>query len=235
MRSEGTQANPLAALIAEEPVIGDGLTDPSPVDFDLADFLNRFARAYGPGQPVAESGDHIIDANRDPALPNLKDAAVLIAVQWVAGLPQLILTQRTANLSSHAGQIAFPGGRMDPGDATPIHTALREACEEIGLEPAQVQPIGQMNPYMSGSGYRITPVLALLRGAVELTANLDEVADIFTVPLGFLMQPASHKRLTFQWKGKLRQAYAMPFETHYIWGVTAGILRTLYLKLYETS
>lgn len=203
------------------------------LDTDLADFCARFLAAFSPGAPKVETGDHMLDMNR-PAPPILlKPAAVLIPILSRTEGATILLTQRTATLSSHAGQIAFPGGRADLEDGTVLSTALREAQEEVGLAPSKVHLLGKMNPYMTGSGYHITPVIGLIKPPVELIPSPDEVDEIFEVPMTFLMQGANYQRLEREWKGEKRQTYAIPYKTHYIWGVTAGILRTLYETLYR--
>jgi 8-oxo-dGTP pyrophosphatase MutT (NUDIX family) len=160
-----------------------------------------------------------------------KPAAVLIPVVE-RPQPGVLLTQRTPDLSSHSGQIAFPGGKIDPTDETPLAAALREANEEIGLDARFVEPIGYLDLYLTFSGFRIVPLLARVDPAYSLTINPAEVSEAFEVPLEFLMHPGNHQRLKRDWKGIERQYYAMPFEQRYIWGVTAGILRNLYERIY---
>jgi 8-oxo-dGTP pyrophosphatase MutT (NUDIX family) len=144
----------------------------------------------------------------------------------------VILTLRADHLSSHAGQVSFPGGRADEGDASPVETALREAQEEIGLDPEKVTALGLLEPYRTRSGYRIFPVLALVSEDIALVPHEAEVADVFEVPLAFLMDEANHLRESRMWQGRERYFYAMPFEERYIWGATAGILRIMYERLY---
>jgi 8-oxo-dGTP pyrophosphatase MutT (NUDIX family) len=160
-----------------------------------------------------------------------KPAAVLIPVVE-RPQPSVLLTQRTPDLSSHSGQIAFPGGKIDPTDESPLAAALREAKEEIGLDASFVEPIGYLDLYLTFSGFRILPLLARVDPAYSVTINPAEVSEAFEVPLDFLMHPGNHQRLKRDWKGIERQYYAMPFEQRYIWGVTAGILRNLYERIY---
>jgi 8-oxo-dGTP pyrophosphatase MutT (NUDIX family) len=161
-----------------------------------------------------------------------KPAAVLVPV--VARLePTVLLTLRTPELRSHSGQIAFPGGRIDPSDASPQAAALREAQEEIGLDEEFIEPIGYLDLYLTFSGFRILPLVARVDPDYRLKINPDEVADAFEVPLEFLMTPGNHQRLKRDWQGIERHYYAMPFNDRYIWGVTAGILRNLYERIYS--
>nr|WP_321456152.1 CoA pyrophosphatase [uncultured Cohaesibacter sp.] len=164
----------------------------------------------------------------------LRDAAVLIPIVDRGHDATIILTQRTGHLPSHAGQISFPGGKLDEGDASPEGAALREAHEEIGLSSHFVDTFGLLRPYISSTGYRIFPVLSTVRQGFSLEPNPCEVEEIFEVPLRFLMDPANHQRKSGQWRGKTRHYFAMPYKDHYIWGVTAGILRNLYETVYHS-
>lgn len=160
-----------------------------------------------------------------------RPAAVLIPIVARDELT-VLLTQRTANLSTHAGQIAFPGGRIDDSDASVIDAALREAEEEIGLARGHVEPLGFIDSYRTGTGYRIAPLVALVEPGFELQLNPGEVADAFEVPLAFLMDPANHQRHHREWRGRERSFYAIPYGERYIWGATAGIIKTLHLRLF---
>jgi 8-oxo-dGTP pyrophosphatase MutT (NUDIX family) len=157
-----------------------------------------------------------------------------VLVPIVAHRPEatVIMTRRTEHLPSHAGQIAFPGGKIDEGDVTPAAAALREAEEEIGLDPAIVETLGYSAPYHTGSGFRILPVLALIEPGFRLAPNPGEVAEVFEVPLGFLMDPANH-RVGFRDASLGRRFfYEIPYGDRYIWGVTAGIIRRIYERIF---
>jgi len=160
-----------------------------------------------------------------------KPASVLLGLV-MREQPSVLLTVRTSHLSSHSGQVALPGGRQDAQDADEMATALREAQEEVGLHPDFVSVLGCLPVYVTGTGYKVTPVVALLNPAMQLSANPNEVADVFEVPLAHLMNPANHRRHAAQWRGVQREWYSMPYETEHkqrlIWGATAGILRQLY-------
>jgi len=145
---------------------------------------------------------------------------------------KVILTQRTTRLRKHSGQIAFPGGGIDDTDVSPEEAALREAQEEIGLDPAYVETVGRLPQYLSATGFRIIPVLSVVSRGFTITPNPHEVESVFEVPLSFLMNPENHQRDSRDWRGILRHYYVMPYGERYIWGITAGIIRTLYERLY---
>jgi 8-oxo-dGTP pyrophosphatase MutT (NUDIX family) len=161
----------------------------------------------------------------------VRPAAVLIPVVDRPE-PTVILTTRTDDLPSHAGQVAFPGGKIDAGDTTPAGAALREAEEEIGLAPSSVEPLGYLNLYLTFSGFRILPTVARVKPDFALTPNQHEVADVFEVPLAYLMAPENHELKSRDWKGIIRHYYEIPYQDRHIWGVTAGILRNLYERIY---
>lgn len=201
--------------------------------FTVADLRARLSQEDGPFG-TDDHGDHHLN----PALrhlivkPQLRDAAVLVPLVERDGGPNIILTQRTETLRSHSGQVAFPGGRIDPEDATPEAAALRETHEEIGIAPERVEVFGRMPDYLTGSGYRIAPIFGLVDPDARVDANPEEVAAIFEVPLAFLMNPANHVRKSRVWEGQERFFWTMPHGDRYIWGVTAGIIRTIYERLY---
>jgi 8-oxo-dGTP pyrophosphatase MutT (NUDIX family) len=178
-------------------------------------------------------GDHDIDPVMEAIaqVRPIRPAAVLIPVIDRAE-PTVLLTQRTTGLTSHAGQIAFPGGKLDPADASPLAAALREAEEEVGLDRRFVHPIGYLDVYMTTLGFRIVPTLARVDPDFQLTLSPAEVHEAFEVPLRFLMQGDNYQRRRREWRGMMRTAYAIPFGDRDIWGVTAGILRNLYERIY---
>lgn len=206
-----------------------------------ADFFERARARLTLAVPAALT-DHAAPAARgdldlDPSVwkragvAATRPAAVLVPVVDHAQ-PTVLLTLRTAALPSHAGQIAFPGGKIEPGDATPLAAALREAHEEIGLDRHLVEPIGYLDLYLTFSGFRILPAVARIDPRFKFTLNRTEVEDAFEVPLAFLMDAQNHALHSRDWKGVVRRYYAMPFGERYIWGVTAGILRNLYERVY---
>ena len=207
---------------------------------DLQDWIGEHLdplEAHDPAHGVAISSDFDLSKAHGPeeVYVPLTPASVLIGlVERDHGL-SVILTRRADTLRRHTGQIALPGGRRDPGE-TPWQTALREAHEEIGLEPSFVNVVGLSTPYRTGTGYLITPVVGFVRPGFTLTANPDEVADIFETPFGFLMDPANieeHEREMPS--GEKRRFYAYSHEDRFIWGATAGMLRALYDRLYGAA
>ncbi len=206
----------------------------------LADFLARAARglsaepprAYG-GRFRAVNGDHVLtpDAPDPAAAAPPRPAAVLVPIV-ARPEPTVLLTLRSAHLNSHAGQVAFPGGRVDPTDRDARDAALREAWEEVGLEARFVRHLGYLDGYLSGTGFWIVPVVGLVDPAYGLAINPNEVDEAFEVPLAFLMTPANHQRQSREWQGTLRHYYAMPYEGRFIWGATAAMLRNLYERVY---
>lgn len=163
-----------------------------------------------------------------------RHASVLVPIV-MREQPSVLLTERTKHLSTHSGQIAFPGGKADEGDVDAVATALREAHEEVGLEPALVQVLGTLPHYVTGSAFIITPVVALVQPGFALSPNANEVADVFEVPLEFLMNPAHHQRQVFEWQGLRREWFSIPYQDgpteRFIWGATAGMLRNFYRML----
>jgi len=206
-----------------------------------SDFFDRARRILNFDEPVGLfdpdalplRGDHDLDpvSKATAAIRPIKPAAVLIPVIERAE-PMVLLTQRNAHLPQHPGQISFPGGKIDPTDATPLAAALREADEEIGLTTDVIDPIGYLDVYMTTLGYRIVPVVARVTPGFTLTLNPAEVDNAFEVPLSFMMEAANHQKHSREWQGLMRTYYAMSFGERYIWGVTAGIVRNLYERMY---
>lgn len=181
-----------------------------------------------------EHGDGLLNPATIPHLEgmHLKDAAVLVPVVDAGEEARVIFTQRTASLRKHSGQIAFPGGAVDEEDGDAETAALREAEEEISLDRRFVEPVGRLPQYKALSGFSITPVLAVVRPGFTLQPNPAEVASVFEVPLSFLMDPRNHETGSGIWLGGERHYYRMPYEGRNIWGITAGIVRVIYERLY---
>ncbi|NJM82737.1 MAG: CoA pyrophosphatase [Tabrizicola sp.] len=189
------------------------------VDALLAEALQR---------PAGMSSD--FDLNPGVDLPPgrvLRAAAVLVVVWQRAEGPEVILTKRASHLKHHAGQVAFPGGKVDPGDASPEAAALREAEEEVGLPRAAVSLLGRLPAHETVTGFHVTPVLALLNGAFQPVPEAGEVDEVFTVPLAHLLSPQNYAVERRRWRGEWRRYYAVPYGPYYIWGATARILRGL--------
>jgi len=171
------------------------------------------------------------DFQTDPSLPrrdNLRAAAVLVPlVDRLEGL-HVLLTLRGANLQYHAGQVSFPGGRVEPGDASAAATALRETEEEIGLPAASVEIVGRLDDYITGTGFVIAPIVGLVRPPYALSPDPSEVDAVFEVPLSFILDPANHRRESRVFNGVERRFHAMPYGDRYIWGATAAMLLNLY-------
>ncbi len=216
----------------------------SPLDQAVSTTADFFARARklltldvpaGLTDPdyVPRRGDHDLDPVmvKIAAVRPIRPAAVLVPIV-ARDEPMVLLTQRTAHLKNHAGQISFPGGKIEADDATPLAAALRETEEEIGLAQGFIEPIGYLSLYLSAFGFRIVPALAKVAPGFELRLNREEVDETFEVPLAFLMSPANHQIHSRPWQGMTRTHYAMPFGERYIWGATAGILRDLYERIY---
>ncbi len=201
----------------------------------LDDFLERARKSLdcvsGP-ECLPETGDMDFQgAERE----GLRAAAVLIPVIPRRAGASVLLTVRPETMATHAGQVAFPGGKVDAGDTNVVAAALREAEEEVGVDPGGVELIGCSAPYLTGTRFRITPVLGVLPPEFTPRPDPTEVEDVFETPLEYLMRAANHRpRKTF-YRGKERRYYEMPHNGYRIWGVTAGIIRELYLRLYESG
>ena len=192
------------------------------MSFDLDRLRASLLAEPTPGHFVQEDGAE----NQE-----LTPAAVLFPIVLRDAGHTVLLTQRTAHLRDHAGQISFPGGRVEADDASPIHTALRETEEEIGLAREHVEVLGFLPEYRTGTGFRVMPVVGLVRPPFDLAIDPFEVAEAFEVPLAFLLDPANHKRHSLHYRGALRHFFAMPYGDYFIWGATAGMIRSLTERL----
>ena len=213
-----------------------------PSDFS-ADDLRRLARERLAqrlagdalaADPAPRAGDYALNGPLPDslAIARARPAAVIAPIVARPEGLSVLLTLRAPNLRTHSSQVAFPGGKIDAGE-TAFETALREAHEEIGLEERFIEPLGWLDAYLTGTGYRVAPLVALIDPAFTLRINAHEVADIFETPFAFLMNPANHRLEEREWRGVRRKFYAMPHGERYIWGATAGILRNLYERLFS--
>jgi 8-oxo-dGTP pyrophosphatase MutT (NUDIX family) len=215
-------------------------TDAAAADIDSTEFFKRARARLNFDVPGGLTDASILplsgDAGNDRMIQiiaqerPIRPAAVLIGVIEHEH-PTVLLTQRAAHLNDHAGQISFPGGKIDASDASPLDAALREAEEEVGLDRSFVEPIGYLDLYATGFGFRILPTVARVKPGFTLAINENEVESAFEVPLAFLMDPANHQLHSKEFRGIERSYYAMPFAERYIWGATAGILRVLYERI----
>lgn len=209
------------------PVIGTfAHLPPVPLERLTPQGLRTFFQAERAGRPVAEEDDFVG--------PPPRQAAVLVPVV-LHPRPTLLLTQRTPHLRKHAGQIAFPGGKVDESDADVVAAALREAHEEVGLAPERIEVLGTLPSYSMTPVYGVTPVVGLVHPGLVWQPNPHEVADVFEVPLDFLMDPANHRRHVIDMDGRQREWYSMPYPDsageRFIWGATAGMLHSFYQAL----
>ena len=212
-------------------------------DITSAEFFDRAKARLNFDVPAGLSDASIIPLSGDQGTDRMlrivaeeqpiRPAAVLIGIVEHEK-PTVLLTQRAAHLNDHAGQISFPGGKIDPTDSSPLEAALREAEEEVGLPRSFITPVGYLDLYATGFGFRILPTLARVRPGFTLRVNADEVDEVFEVPLAFLMDPINHQVHSKEWRGMMRSYYAMPFAERYIWGATAGILRVLYERIIQS-
>ncbi len=184
------------------------------------------------GARTPKTGDFALNGHAPAAVVAAARPAAVLApiVARPEGLT-VLLTLRASHLRAHSGQIAFPGGKIDLAE-TPEAAALREASEEIGLEERFIEPLGWLDPYLTATGFRIAPLVALVDPSFSLVINRHEVAEVFEAPFAFLMDPSNHRLDQREWRGEVRKFYAMPHEGRYIWGATAGMLRNLYEKLF---
>jgi 8-oxo-dGTP pyrophosphatase MutT (NUDIX family) len=195
------------------------------IEFDL-DELRRRLTQHGPPVPSAYGDD---GAGREATA--LIAAAVLVPIVIHPEGLTVLFTQRTAQLKSHSGQVSFPGGRAEPDDPSPEFTALREAQEEIGLSRAKVEVVARLSDYFVRTGFRVTPVVGLLTPPLALAPDSREVAEVFEVPLAFLLDPRNHQRQTRELRGQSVGFYVMHYGSRTIWGATAGMLVNLYRQL----
>ncbi|MBP7243588.1 MAG: CoA pyrophosphatase [Amaricoccus sp.] len=178
--------------------------------------------------PEGRSSDYDLDPEmRPPGVTGLRPASVLIPLLERGPQLAVVLTRRAARLAHHPGQVAFPGGKQDPGDADAMAAALREAEEEIGLPPSSVRVLGALPPHETVTSFRVTPFVGLVAGPFTPRIERGEVDEIFEAPLGFLLDPANLQVHGRRWHGRWRQYYAIPYGPHYIWGATARMLKSL--------
>jgi 8-oxo-dGTP pyrophosphatase MutT (NUDIX family) len=194
------------------------ISESAGVDFDW--LRERFARTA--------LGETIYgDQGVRPGAGNLRAASVLIPIVARPEEATVLFTQRTAHLKNHSGQISFPGGRAEESDASAQQTALRETWEEVGLPAERIEVIGTLSEYHTRTGYCITPVVGIVQPPFELVPDANEVAEVFEVPLAFLLDTRNHQRHSREFQGEQRQFFAIPYEGRYIWGATAGMLVNL--------
>jgi 8-oxo-dGTP pyrophosphatase MutT (NUDIX family) len=193
-------------------------------DFDL----NR-------DDPLLNRDDPLSRRHRAPARTRLREAAVLVPLVQHAAGTTVLLTRRTEHLTHHAGQVSFPGGRVEDRDPSFIATALRETGEEIGLQPGHLDPVGLLDDYETVTGFLVTPVVAAVRPGFSLRVDAGEVAEVFEVPLRFLLDPANHHVGSRVRDGVQRRFFEFRYERHTIWGATAGMLMNLYRRLHGLS
>lgn len=196
--------------------------------------VTRRLHGRGPGGPVRtaprERGDHDLNPDLRPEGP-LRHAAVLVPLIDHSDGMTVMLTKRTDDLPTHAGQISFPGGRIEPEDTDPVAAALRETYEEVGVPPDMVEVIGTLDDYVTRTGYLVTPVVGFIAPPFPVEPDPGEVDEVFEVPLEFVLDPANHQRHSRVYLGRERHFYVLPYEGRYIWGATAGMLVNLYEAL----
>jgi 8-oxo-dGTP pyrophosphatase MutT (NUDIX family) len=189
-------------------------------DWIIERFQDRSGRSKG-------RGDHDLNPGMKPP-DRLTPAAVLIPMVARDGGMTMLLTQRSNHLAHHPGQVSFPGGHVDPGDNSPEDTALRETEEEVGIDRRHVRIIGRLADYWTRTGFAVSPIVGVLTPPFDVAPDPHEVADVFEVPMNFLLDPANHERHSREYQGTTRHFHAMPYNGYYIWGATAGMLVDLY-------
>ncbi len=185
---------------------------------------------------ITKHGDHLLNPgilSEFEPLKSLKAASVLIPIMKNEGELSVLLTTRAQKLASHAGQIAFPGGKIDMQDRSPLDAALRETEEEVGISNQYIDPLGYLDSYQTRTGFHIIPIVGIVHPGYSISINIDEVYDSFQVPLDFLMCTDNHQIKSIEWHGKDRSFYVIEYQNRYIWGATAGIIRSLYERLYN--
>lgn len=203
----------------------------TPADALLERLRDRLDPVDGPiAEPLRWDGE--LNPGLRPRHSRPRQAAVLAPLILHDGAPRLLLTERAAHLPKHAGQIAFPGGSVDPGGETPAEAAIRELTEEVGVAAHHVELIGRFDGYLTVTGFHVTPFVGVLKPGYSVVPDPGEVADVFEAPFEFLMDPANHEKHSREWQGQLRHYYAMPWQGRYIWGATAGMLKSLHDRLY---
>jgi len=193
--------------------------------------IHRLTGSFeNPGTRQSPRGDHDLNPGTHPPA-DLTPAAVLVPIVIRGAGPTVLFTQRTAHLEKHAGQVSFPGGHQDPTDGTSEETALRETEEEVGLDRRHVEIVGRLDQYLTRTAFTITPLVGLVTPPFDVTPDAHEVAEVFEVPLAFLLDPDNHQREHREYKGINREFYAMRYGDYYIWGATAGMVVNLYQVL----
>lgn len=196
-----------------------------------AELRARLSRAFRPLDRLPDEAPPNIDELADMLPPVLRPAAVLVPLRLYPDRASMVLTRRTDDLPTHPGQVSFPGGRIEASDRDPVAAALRETHEEIGIVPSAVTAIGYLDPYATITGYRVTPVVALVDPDATVRHDPREVAEVFEVPLDFLLDPANCERREGEFRGRTRHYYVYPWKHYQIWGATAAMLRDFASKL----
>lgn len=222
------KSKPKAARSAVLPTESELIRPAAPERGDIALDLGRLRAAL---HPEPARGAAIVEDGALAAGATLTAASVLFPIILHPQNLTVMLTERTAHLRDHPGQVSFPGGRAEAHDPSPAHTALREAEEEVGLHARHIEIAGYLPEYRTSTGFKVTPVVAFVTPPFELRPDPFEVAEVFEVPLSFLLDPANHDRHSRQFQGQLRHYYAMSYDGHMIWGATAGMIVSLYRAL----